>query len=227
MAIIQIVDVIEALVAKLDFTIEITSNTDNGGGNHILEMVNTYYNTKRNTVTIGGNDYTITAVNFNKSITVEPINHTIPITVTSFVLPAPTYFHGTVISTDIEITRTKTKKYPLVYLNELIKETNIADRTSAIKKNSKVTIFFLDIASYTKNLNKDFLNDVIKPLSNVLEKFIDIVKKEKGIGKITVDWDTTNIPRFARQDINGETKSIFGEELSGIELIITLPLVNC
>ena len=230
MAVRQIVDIIENIVSQLNHTFLIDSVTDLTGS-YRLDSDNTYYCTKLNTVTIGGLDYTIIDVDFNVSITVQPLNHAgNPLAETSFELSSPSFFHGTVNSTDPEILKaivSGVSTYPIVYLNEVLREQMVADPESSIERFSPIRIFFLDISNYADNLNKDFLDDVLKPLSNIESKFYDVIDKDANIGLIEADWDRINLPRFARVGENGETELIFSEELSGLELGITIPIKKC
>lgn len=226
----QIVDIVEALISQLGFTIKITNNVDNGGGNHVLSMSNTYYLTKLKEIVIDGFDYEVTDFVFNESITVKPIANTNTITVETFDLPAPLFFHGTVKSTDVEVGKEVEKNkdtFPIVYLFENIKETFISDKSQLLERTSPIQLFFLDMSNYDDNLNKDFLEEVLKPLSNLEEEFFKVLEKEKGIAKLTSDYDRMNLAKFARTDTNGETLLIFSQELSGIELDLTLPILKC
>jgi hypothetical protein len=230
MAVRQITDIIGELVAKLDFDIVITSNTDNGGGNHVLECDNTYYLTKKKVILIDSFPYEVTDFDFNISFTVKPLGHTNPVTVSTFNLPAPLYFFGSVISTDIEIKRTMEAAdgtYPIVYLFENIKETFFLDRTLQYERDSPIQLFFLDVSNYRDNLNEDFKNEVLKPLSNLEAKFFEVLRSSKGIGKLTNEYQRMNLARFARTNQDGETDLIFSEELTGIEIDITIPIKKC
>ena len=228
MAVRQIVDIFEAIVERLDYTIAIDSVIDNGDGTYTINCENTYYCTKLNTITIDGFDYRIDNFIFNESITVSPVNHSNnPLLSTEIYLSAPTFFFGTVNSTDREITRAISlglNDYPIVYFNEILREKFVSDPLSNVERIAPIRIFFLDIANYSDNLNKDFLDDVLKPLSNIEAKFYDELKKDANIGRINTDWDRINIPRFARTGENGETELIFSEELSGLELSIQIPI---
>lgn len=229
-AIRQITDIVAALIAQLEFTIEITANVDNLNGNHVLSMDNTYYLTKLKTVEIGGFNYTVDSFVFNESITVSPIGHSETIMVVEFVLPAPLFFFGTVKSTDEELKETMEvtpDAYPVVYLYEIIKEKMFVDATFDLERESPIQLFFLDIANYEDNINKDFVEDVLKPLSNLEARFFELLKKEKGIGKLRHDYDRINLARFARTTREGEEKLIFSEELSGLEIDIILPIKKC
>ena len=231
MAIVQIVDIIENIVSKLTYTVIISSNTDNGAGKHVLFTSNTYYCTKTNKVTIGGVVYKITNVDFNVSITVEPVNHTTSIVATSFDLKAPTFFHGTVYSTDKEIlldTERNRDVYPIVYLYESLKETVIHDKTDPSERIVPIRLFLLDLSKWNNNLNAYFLTDVLKPLSNVESKLFEQIAKSKVLEELSDNGSRENIARFGVTDQYGVTKVIFSEELSGIELNMNIPITrNC
>ncbi len=227
MALKQVVDIVGDVVAQLGFTITITSNDDLGGGKHQLFMKNTYYLTKEKGVTIGGNDYIVVDLDFNVSITVEPVGHTNPIVVTTFDLDAPVYFHGTVKSTDTELKlfmEQNVDSYPVAYLFENIREIKPLDKLNPPDRTAAIQLFFLDISDYANNLNEDFVKDVSKPLSNIETKFFEVLRKDKSIGKLTGTYTGGNLSRFARFDSNGNTELVFSEELTALEIAITLPI---
>lgn len=231
MAIKQIVDIVGDLVAKLGFTIIITSNTDNGQGKHQLFMDNTYYLTVTKIIEIDGSDYRVTAVDFNKSINVESIGTPVTITVTTFDLPAPLFFHGTIVSTEREVLATSESKpssYPIVYLLEEISEEFENRKSMLLERKSSITLFFLTMYDpETTSLNPDLLQDILKPISNLDEQFMDVLRKEPGIEQLEGTRRRTNIPRFAITSRKGEEEKIFNENLSGVRLEITLPIKKC
>ena len=230
-AIRQIVDIIETIINKLDYTFIISSVLNNGDGTYTLFSTNTYYCSKYHTVTIGGNEYTTESIIFNESITVKPFGHNNdPLLEKSFYLPSPAFFHGTVVSANEEITKTiqiGKETYPIVYLNNSPKERFVADELSVLERYSPIKLYFLGLTSYGDNLNPDFLTEILKPLSNVEAKFFEELKKSNNIGLLTDDWGRLNIPRFARENENGETELIFSAQLSGLELDITIPVNKC
>lgn len=231
MAIRQIVDIVGALIAKLNFTITITSNIDNGGGKHQLFMENTYYMTVTKIIEIDGSEYRVTAVDFNKSINVESIGPAVTVTVTTFELPAPLFFHGTIISTDREIVATaeaQPSTYPIVYLLEEIDEEFENRKSMLLERNSTITLFFLvRYDPENKSLNPNLLQDRLKPISNLDGQFIEVLEKELGIGQLEGTRRRTNIARFAFTNRAGEEENIFSDYLSGVRLIITLPIKKC
>lgn len=231
MAIRQIVDIVGDIISKLNFTVVITGNVDNGGGNHVLSMDNTYYLRKKKRIDIGGSEYVVTDFVFNQSITVKPSGHTTPIVVDSFELPAPLFFHGTVISTEREVILTMEKgpsKYPIVYLYENIKERFSGPKSKYLERESSIQLFFIDMYNKDNQLNDTLLDGTLRPLSNLDAQFlIEIRKSGNGIAKLTDDYDRMNLARFAITNFQGETKRIFNEYLSGVQLDITLPIKKC
>jgi len=231
MAIKQIVDIVGALIAKLGFTITITSNVDNGSGKHELFMDNTYYLTVDKLIEIDSNKYRVTEVIFNTSIKVKPDGHQLPIIVTTFELPAPLFFHGTIKSTEREIsatTESQPSTYPIVYLLEEIEEEFENRKSVLLERNSTITLFFLTrYDPEKKSLNPNLLQDILKPLSNLDGEFIEVLEKERGIAQLEGTRRRTNIARFAFTNRAGEEEYIFSDYLSGVRLIITLPIKKC
>ena len=227
MAIRQIVDIVKSIVEQLGFAITITSNTDLGGGKHKLFMSNTYYLTKKKGIKIDGNEYIVLDFKFNEFITINPVGHTNPVTVDTFDLDAPIFFHGTVSETDREVVLFMLENpdsYPIAYLFENIRETISLDRLNPVDRTAPIQLFLLDIANYADNLSEDYLEDVLKPLSNIETKFLEVIRKDKTIGKLTGTYNRGNLSKFARFDNNGATKLVFSEELTALEIGITLPI---
>ena len=231
MAIAQVVDIVENIVSNLNYTVVITSNVSLGGGLYQVFTKNTYYCVKLKKIIIDGNLYQVSSVDFNVSVTFEAIGHSNPITVLSFDLTAPKFFHGTVYSTDKEIqldSELNPDIFPIIYLFETINEQVNFDKTEPSEREVPIKLFILDSSNWEDNLNKEFLDDSLRPLSNVEEKWFEEVAKSRLLETLSGTGLRKNISRFAILDANGETKTIFSEKLSGIELNLTLPITrNC
>ena len=86
----QTVDFIEDIVNEMTPTVDIDSVVDNGDGTQTLTMCDTYWIRKYLIVTIDGTDYEVQDFVKDTSITIP----TPLVTVDSFTLKAPYYFHG-------------------------------------------------------------------------------------------------------------------------------------
>ena len=213
------VDFIENIVSQMTPTIEIDSVVDNGDGTQTISVCDTYWIRKYLTITIDGNNYDVSSFVKDTSITIpsSPL-----VTVDSFTLSAPYYFHGTPMQVNNEflIQKNEANKYPLIYLVEVVTD-SYYDELDAKDKDMSLRIFFLD--SFT---NKDdevdaHYTNVIVPLNASLSHFVELLKSDSTtlpfsyqvINRVKVGVYTTN---------QGNTSQIFEDPLDGVEFVSTV-----
>ena len=218
----ETVDFIEGIVDSMTPTIEIDSVVDNGN-TQTLTICNTYWIRKFLPVTIDGITYVVDSFIKNTSITIPKNLTTQPlVTVDSFILQAPFYFHGTAISVNNEWIRENNEdnKYPLIYLVESMTEF-IYDRDSSKEKDSPLRIFFLDsFASNDDEVDAHYTN-VIAPLISMKSKFVDLLNNSPEIDPF--DYNITNRVKVGVETTNkGNTSQIFGDPLDGVEFVSTV-----
>ena len=220
------VDVVRSLSDLLEFTVGITSMTDNGDGTYTLGTCNTYHLQPGFTVTIGGEDYVIESVIRNEEIVVSG---TVTIIDPTFVAYTPFYYHGTPIQVSRELTEINvaSDKTPMVYLSEELKEKYFA-RDSAIDREVPCRIFFLTQCDFENWLTEDYHNQAINPMRELALEFVELCKRSKLIGKLT-EFDINTMQRVGVSTSGGNKKNFANAHLSGVELLITLPInrENC
>ena len=214
-------------------TFVIKSIVSNPDGTQTLTTDNTYYLTERKRFSIGTDQYKVKSFVFNESITVEKVGDAPNITIQSFDLPAPYYKFGTVTSTNIEVTQlyksVSEVDRPLVFLLNPIVETEFYGGDREGQRDAPLVLFFIDFSNYEDNLNVDFSELAIKPLSNVDCKLIELIQDGKAgcIGTLVNNSRRINHLRFAREDKNGEIMGIFSQSFSAIQRQLTLQIKNC
>jgi hypothetical protein len=221
----QTVDIVEDLVTLINTELTGTSAwVDNGDGTYTITLCNTYWLNTMETVTIDSVEFTDLVVVKDTSLTVTGAS--IPTAITFF-LDVPSYYHGTVIQTNEEITASSpnvTARTPMVYLLEIISDDFKSDEDS-LERTSDLRLFFLTEAD-EKNWKTDtHYTDAIDPMRKMVSFFVDeVLKKSKGLGKIE-EYTVTNHANFGVYTTDkGHTKKIFNDSYSGCELRITLPI---
>jgi len=216
----QTVDIIRSLVTLMGVTVLIDTITDNGNDTYTLETENTYWIQPSFTVTIDSEDYTVVSVVRNTSFIISGTN--LP-TVASFNIAAPSYFHGTLIQTKLEILDQDIKTItPMIYcLEELVDYEQPGD--SSLDRKSDVTLYFITQANFSDYLTADYLNNCHYPMRAMCDRFIEVCKSSSLIGKLNTGQSLkyTNINQL-KVRINSESgKNLFDKDLSGVRLEIS------
>ena len=218
---VETVDVVKSLVSLLEFTYIIDNIIDNGDGTYTLESCNTYHLHEFLIITIDALEYTIQSTVYNESITIT--GNPLP-TATSFDIPAPFYFHGTVIKTNLElINLDQFDKMPMVYLLEVL-EDDFLHRDEIIDRNSDLRLFFLTSANFTEWKTGDHYKNAIEPMRSLAYNFIDAVDSSKIIDTFAI-YSMINRANFGVYVTDkGNESRIFNDNMSGVELRIPLPI---
>lgn len=167
------------------------------------------------------NLYKITDFKLNDWIEVEPYSGSpAQFDSESLECPAICFFTGAPASLNNEYldkdsdTRDKT---PLVWLLENYTE-DFKGRESSIERTSRFRLFFLDENNEEEWITKEHHTNVVQPLINLSEAFIDVLAEDRKFKTIEI---FTQIPRvrFGKyRDDHGNERKIIDENLSGIEL---------
>lgn len=227
----ETVDIVEELISQLDIVVKFKSIVDNGDSTYTIETCNTGYLFPCYEFKIDGVDYKV--INeigkdfiFNERFTIK--GNIVP-TTTEITLDSLKYYHGTVIATKEELSRKElsSDKFPMAFLLEIIEDDFNNKDDSRVDRNSKLRLFFLsetDENNWTTNEHYEFS---IKPMRNLLYKFIAHLNDSNLIGKID-SYKATNHAKFGvyLSSKGGHTQRIFNDKLSGVELGIDLPILK-
>lgn len=220
------VQIVRELVASMVFPLTIKSVVDNTDGTYLLTTGSTHYLQKgsNSLLVIGGNSYEILEVVINQSLLVK--GSVLPVAST-FNLPPAYFFHGTIKQTNTELSEEldMAKKTPMVYLlRPFDEEVDAMDENDPlIERRPELTLFFLTEANFTDWKTDDFDHEAVEPMWSMANTFIDTVKADAGIDKLTTYRISDKI-KFANYNVNGADKILFKDNLSGKELNITLPI---
>jgi hypothetical protein len=212
------------------FEAEILSNTDNADGTHTLVLADILYLQEGFKQEIDGNEY--------KIISVDPATNTIivqgaePIEVDTFTPYAVKFFYGNIRETANELKEylQARDKTPMLYFYEEFKERFYEEPDTNIERESDLRLFFLTQADFKDWQRQDFQDNAIMPMRRLTEHYIEQLKNTARVANLTT-WETVNKTRFG-VFINekGVDKAYWADNLSGIELRITIELLkpdNC
>ena len=223
----EIVDIIGEIVAAINNTFIVKTITDNGDGTYTITTNDTLHLQEGYPLTIDSNDYEIVTIVKDTSI---KISGSVLPTVTSFEVYAPVYYHGTVIKVKSEI-KNKTEnvlaRTPFIYLRELIEEdVNSKYSNSPIEKTADLQILFLTNCNYVDWKIDDHYEKAIAQMKNLVDRFMLAVYADVRIGEFE-SYKLTNHVNFGVYVTNeGSRKSVFNDNLTGIEMKISLPFLK-
>jgi len=222
----ETVDIIREVVEAINIEFTAKVITDNGSNSYTLTTNDTMYVQEGFSITIGAVVYEVTEVVKDVSITITGAS--LPV-IKVFNLYAPVYYHGTVIKVKGEIAgETNANNVfahtPFIYLREVIEDTvNTKYNDSPIDKTTDLQILILTQCNYVDWKIVDHYSKSIYQMRALLQGFINALYENKKIGKFE-DYKVKNHINFGVYVTDkGETKSIFTDNLSGVELNITLP----
>jgi len=225
----ETVDIVEGLISDLKIVVPFTTITDNGDGTYTIESCNTGYLSPMYEFDIDGVNYKVLndegkEFEFNKRFTLK--GNIVP-SVEKLVLNSLKYYHGTVIATKEELAKKElsSDKFPMAFLLEVIEDDFDNKEGSRIDRNSQLRLFFLSETDENNWTTSEHYEFSIKPMRNLLDKFIDFIDKSPLIGRVD-SYKAVNHAKFGVyiSSKGGHTERIFNDKLSGVELRIDLPI---
>lgn len=219
--IVETVDIIRDLVASLQLKVVIDSVTDNANGTYTIITKCTRHIQTGMSFSISSIDYVVTAFVRDVSFTVSGAS---VISVSSFLLPAPKFWHGSILETNKTLTgiMDMNEKVPMIYLRRPYKD-SFNKIESAVERDSDVTIYFLceDVFEKYDIDQRDI--ECIYPMRSLCYSFVEMLKNNYQIGVID-SFDIENKEKFGVVNQKGVEKTLFDTPLSGCELNITIPV---
>lgn len=209
--------ILETVVNKIDVVLDVKDIQANK-----IFLCNTLHLTLKKIITdSSGNRYKITEFKLNEYIVVEPYSGA-PAQFTGLTVTCPsiTYLHGAPATTNNEyndIDADSREKTPLIWLLEKYEE-DFFGRESSVERNSRFRLFFLDETNETEWTSKEQHTNVIQPLMNLCDAFVEVIEKDRTFKTLEV---YTKIPRVkfgVYRDNHGNERKIMDEDFSGIEL---------
>jgi hypothetical protein len=207
--------VIENLVGQID-------NTIVGQWNDItqkIEICNTKWARSGKPISQIGGDYVIDEVETDEYITIKD---QVGLTGT-FYIPQPYFLGGTRIAANREWTISTPdllSKTPIIWLLHDINY-KVFGRNNTEDWESTLRLFFLDETNVVNYYTKDHTTNVVEPMTQLANEFVDIVEKDKSF-KTLEEYEVINFTRFGTESQGGSFQNILDANLSGVELRITL-----
>ena len=141
----------------------------------------------------------------------------------TLILNPPFDITGTKMATNLEWTKSTNfalEKTPLIWLLDSFEDDEFGDE-SVIERSVSCKIFFLDETDIKNYLTKDHKEQVVQPMMNLKDEFLEVIKKNRKFKTIT-DKKTRYFSRFGTESPQGYEKNILDANLSGLVLTITL-----
>jgi hypothetical protein len=222
------VNIIGDLVAGFNPYTTINVVVNNLDGTFTITVCNTLNIREKSPFKIEAVDYVATSVDTSlKTITYPSL--IAPIIGDKIYASVPFYFHGTPIATGNEIQRIleTANKLPMIYLLEIITDEFDRDPESSIERTSTVSLFFLDEANFADWDTDQHYSEAIIPMMNYAISFIDYLDESSNIGVL----GNVSLTYHAKFGLNirtnsGHIQNLFPENLSGVQVRITLPILK-
>lgn len=221
---IETVEIVKDLVTLL--VTELTGSgswVDNSDGTFTLPICRTYWLKAQDIVTIDSVEYKVSNVTRDSSLTI--LSDTEP-TLTSFYLDAPSFYHGTIVQTNQELSKDAkdvTERTPMAYLYRDL-EDDFKSSDNSLDRETPIRLFFLHDTNFTDYTTEKTDEETLEPMRSLAYFFVEeILKKSKQLGKIE-DYSIRDYLRFGVENQSGYTQNIFNDNFSGVELNITLPI---
>lgn len=230
----ETVDVIGDLITAWKLPFEIKSVVDNGqyqsgpNNSYTINTCKTYYLVpgKRRFIYINAVKYQIIEVKNNESITI--IGSVLP-PISTFDLPVPSYFNGTILQTNTELELSRRKDIstitPMIFLRRPFNETeDAADLIDTdVAATAPLTLYFLTEANFAEWLTCQHDKYAIKPMRNLMYEFIEMLKRNEKYIKRMTTYEATDQIKFGLITQKGvESGGLFSNNYSGVQMDITL-----
>lgn len=220
---IEVVDVIKNFVNNdLDFTLEIVSFSDDGTNTTII-VENPFHARKQVIITIDTVPLEIISVSGNDIVVPGQLTPLVAI------LATPFYINGTPIAANTELNNIKKNKNktPMIYLHEIISTEYFNNPLARIDKIPHLRIFFLDESKKGDWKTEQHYSKVIVRMRRVFNLFIEQLNLNQcTFGEFDNYVDVIHNNWGEWKEHQGHIKTIFDKDLSGIELIINLPILK-
>jgi hypothetical protein len=218
------VDIIESLLSGFNPSTAIKTITDNLNGTITVTVCDTLNLREDLTFTLNLVTYKVISISGN-SVTFATA--TLPLKGDLIFPKKPFYFHGTPIATgnELAIIGNSTDKLPMVYLLEIIQDSFPNELTSSIDRETTVRLFFLDEANFEDWDTDQHYSQAIQPQANYALAFRKYLQNHRSIGLLQGSTDLIYRAKFGLSVTqNGVSRNLFAENLSGVEMELTLPI---
>jgi hypothetical protein len=216
----DISNIIDQIVLDIDNTIEGTFNVTLNR----TDVCKTKWIRKGKKVkNSSGNEYMVIDFAVDEWVVATPIVSTSPPLNGTISINEPYFITGTKMSANREwtiVTNDVTAKTPIVWYLDFIRFKQFG-KESTIEFESELRIFFLDETDVRNYYTKDHRDNVVRPMTELVNGFIESVNGNRVFKRIE-DFEILTFSRFGVEKENGMFQSILDADLSGVELRLTL-----
>jgi len=203
------------------------SSVVQNGNEYTLNVSNTFDIQKGQYISVLGFDVYVISVITNTSITVETSEDLT--TATEWASLQPYFYYGDPVDVDNEINRGTTDtdtKYPAVIMFEVQRERFYKDSSVLYDSEPTVRLFFMDQENY-EDSSIDDLYSTVDRMKNLSIEFIDQLDITKGVYIQDAEYLISNHSKWGVKVIKDRrtaSETIFDNNLTGVELVIDVPL---
>lgn len=223
----MITKILERVIAQLIFTVTVDVVGAVTDSRFTVTSSNTSWLTLGRVITIEGDEYEVSDLDQNVSFELRQKGHVNVISQTDFDIPAPFFEHGTwkKESGERDEEPNLRNKIPVVWLIETLRSKLFLDETVRDVEEPRMRLVFL--VESTEKTTKSAYDMYINPLRSLVDGFITEFRKDVEVSPITGEGELINHVNAGRVDRDGHIMSLFNEELSGIELVFSAPIIEC
>jgi hypothetical protein len=218
MAVKETFELLRPVVDRINKRIHI----DRTEGNKIFTC-NTLWLFPRHTFTVADTEYRVKDIEPNEWVEFESAAP-----VADFDIPAPFFFHGTILATNEELSNIgqSWNKFPMIYLHEITRERIDVDEESTIDRESECDLYFMTEADFQNWLTNDHYKYAVRPMRNLVFEFIKALKGSSNVG----EFEQFTVMDQAKWGVylsgKGQVNQIFRDNLSGTQLKINIPFLK-
>lgn len=180
---------------------------------------------------LGGKLWRITEIDIDGVITcTKPTGATNLVKYQVLTIKQPIFIFGTRINANndyLKLGRDSRLKLPLIWLVESVSEEEYGVKSN-LERKSSIRVLFLDDNNPKQYQTNDYRLNVVSPMIGLKNAFIKAVLDNRLFNELD-SWNTRPFTRLGTESEKGFEANILDENLSGVELSITLPIrkVNC
>jgi hypothetical protein len=229
----QVSDILSTVIDDLELTMNIyaVSSVVNGvGENWKAWTLNTYYLHTGMRVTLGGIEYKIIDFSQNKYLVLDSEDYAKSEPSTgNYTIDNPFFIWGKYKKANAELAYKSQQPYqymPFIWMFELQPRTQPEAVDSVIQSEGIVRLFFMNTYPAEDYTTADHYTQIIKPMDDLVDRFVSALKKSKYIGILGTITRTNhaNFTNGGSLTAGADQKVLDAGNLSGIEVEIDLPI---
>lgn len=216
----DVAKIVEELVNSIDC--KVTGKLDEITGS-ILTCHTKWMRVGKSVWNADGDEYRVTEIDRDISFKAVPLIPTAPALDGIITLQAPFWISGTQIATNNEWSKASSNlllKTPITWLLETLRMTKFGYGDTRDFE-TDIRLFFLDETDIVNYYTADHREQVVVPMSELANAFIEVVKSNPKFETLT-EYDMITFSRFGVERNDGMFKNILDANLSGLELKVTL-----